>query len=192
MSAQPAPPEDHRRADFVRNFDRIVDGATLALAADPEASMSVIARASGVARATLYRHFENRHQLLREIYRSGLDSAAEAIDGAEPEAGPAPEALGRVIEALMVVGDRYRIITEQGLDFPDLLPRAEEAFAPLIGLFARGQHERSVRGDLSAEWLTAALASLITAANAAIGRGDLSAEEAPGVVAATFLEPVTV
>lgn len=178
-----------RRSDYVRSFGQIVYGATEALAAHPEASMGEIAEASGVARATLYRHFKSRDDLLREIYRSGLDSAADAIDRAEPEQGTAPEAIYRVVDHLMVVGDRYRIINEQGLEFPDLLPRAEAAFMPLIELFERGQREKTIRGDLSARWLTAALASLITTAIQAIGRGDLAPEQAPSIVAATFLEP---
>lgn len=192
MSAQPEPLRDHRRADFVRNFERIVDGATLALASDPDASMSEIAQAGGVARATLYRHFDNRADLLREIYRTGLESAAEAIDAAQPERGEAPEALGRVIDALMVVFDRYRIIVEQRLEYPDLLPRAEAAFGPFEALIERGQRQRTIRKDLSARWLTSAAINLIVSAIRAIGRGDLDADQAARTVAITFLEPVEV
>lgn len=192
MGAQPGAGGEHRRADYVRNFDRIVEGATIALASDAEASMDQIAKASGVARATLYRHFDNRQDLLREIYRSGLDAAAEAIDAAEPEHGDASAAIGRLIEALLVVGDRYRIITEQGLDYPELLPRAEEAFAPVGELIERGQKQRTIREDLGVPWLTAAMVTLIVAAIRAIGRGDLGADEAAEVVATTFLQAIQI
>ena len=192
MSAQPEAPRDRRRADFVRNFDRIVEGATVVLASDPEASMDQIAKASGVARATLYRHFENRQDLLREIYRSGLDAAAEAIDAAEPERGDAPQAIGRIIDALLIVGDRYRIITEQGLDYPELLPRAEKAFLPVVELIERGQKQRALRKDLSVGWLTAAMITLTTSAIRAIGRGDLEPDGAAEVVAVTFLQAIQI
>lgn len=74
--------------------------------------MQDIAEASGVARATLYRHFAGRDELLRAIYIGGLHNAGTAIDAAEPERGNAPDALRRVIDGLMVVIDRYRIVTE--------------------------------------------------------------------------------
>jgi AcrR family transcriptional regulator len=190
MSSRPAEIDGHRRADFRRNFERIVDGATVALAASPDASMSEIAEASGLARATLYRHFATREELLREIYRSGLDSAAEAIEAAEPNRGSAPEALRRVIDTLMVVGDRYRVITEQRLEYPDLLPHAEAAFVPFGELVERGQREGTIRDDLPPRWLTAAILVLVGEAIRAVGRGDLAAKGAAGVVAATALESI--
>jgi TetR/AcrR family transcriptional regulator, mexCD-oprJ operon repressor len=192
MSVESGASRDQRRADFVRNFDRIIEGATLALASDPDASMNEIAQASGVARATLYRHFDNRHDLLREIYSSGLDAAAEAIDAAEPKRGDAPAALGRIIDALLVISDRYRIIAEQGLEYPELEPRAEEAIAPVGELIERGQLERTIRSDLPIRWLTLSVLNLTVSAIRAIGRGEIKADEAAEIVGRTFLQAVEV
>jgi AcrR family transcriptional regulator len=47
------PARPAQRADARRSVARILDGALDALASDPEASMSAIARRSGVVRATI-------------------------------------------------------------------------------------------------------------------------------------------
>ena len=51
---------------------RILAAATRALAEDPKASMSDVAVASGVGRATLYRHFASRDELLGAIRLQAL------------------------------------------------------------------------------------------------------------------------
>src|SRR3954463_15478958 len=59
MSSEPAP----RQPLQERVGAAILAGAAEALAADGDASMSAIARASGVARATVYRYFPSREAL---------------------------------------------------------------------------------------------------------------------------------
>src|SRR5688500_18269218 len=61
-------PEPKRRADAERNLERIIAAATTLLAVNPGASMAEIAEASGLVRATLYRHFPTREDLMREMY----------------------------------------------------------------------------------------------------------------------------
>ncbi len=115
-SPTPDPPVRARRADFERNLIRIIEAATEVLAADPTANMTEIARASGLVRATLYRHFPTREHLLVAICRDALTRTEQAIIEAAPESGPAPAALARVIDGLALIGDRYRVITSGAVD----------------------------------------------------------------------------
>ena len=58
------------RADAERNRSAIIDAATVVLGANLQASMQDVAAAAGVSRATLYRHFSNREQLIEALHRS--------------------------------------------------------------------------------------------------------------------------
>ncbi len=192
--AAPAGETRARRADFERNLQRIVDAATTVLGDDTSASMSEIARASGLGRATLYRHFPTRDDLLVAILRRAFEHAEEAIAAAEPQRGSASKALGRVIDALAVIGDRYRVIsTANSVDHlldAELMQRAIDVFEPVKVLVERGQREGSVRDDLAPQWLTAALVALVNESARAVDRGDVAPGDAASVVRRTLLEPV--
>ena len=56
MSRTADPVPETLRADAKANRDRILEVATAALAADPDASLNAIAKAAGVGAGTLYRH----------------------------------------------------------------------------------------------------------------------------------------
>jgi AcrR family transcriptional regulator len=181
-------PEIKRRADAERNLGRIIEAATTLLAVNPGASMAEIAEASGLVRATLYRHFPTRDDLLREMYSAALDDALQAILSVDPERGKATEAIARVVDALLVVGDRYRILSEERPRSPELQEQEQSVGAPLIALVERGQSGGELRNDLPLRWLVAALGSLINEALRAVGREDIDRTEAGRLVTQTFLE----
>jgi AcrR family transcriptional regulator len=177
-----------RRADAERNLTRIIESATGLLAVNPRASMAEIAEASGLVRATLYRHFPTREELLRAIYSAALEDALSAILAVEPERGKATDAIGRVVDALLVVGDRYQILQAERRDYPELREQEESVGAPMIALVERGQRDGELRDDLPLRWLVAALASLVTEALRAVARGDIDRAQAGALATRTFLE----
>jgi AcrR family transcriptional regulator len=184
----PEEPEVKRRADAERNLGRIIEAATALLAVDPRASMAEIAEASGLVRATLYRHFPTREDLIRAMYAAALDDALQAILSVDPERGKATDALARVVDALLVVGDRYRILSEERRGYPELREQEESVGAPLIALVERGRAGGEIRDDLPLRWQVAALGSLINEALRAVGREDIDRAEAGSLVTRTFLE----
>ncbi len=66
---------DARRADALRNEERILDAATRLLEQSPSASLSGIAAAAGVSRSTFYRRFADRDQLLAKLNARPQDGA---------------------------------------------------------------------------------------------------------------------
>jgi AcrR family transcriptional regulator len=177
-----------RRADAERNLGRIIEAATGLLAVNPRASMADIAEASGLVRATLYRHFPTREELLQAIYSAALEDALAAILAVEPERGKATDAIARVVDALLVVGDRYQILNAERRDYPELREQEESVGAPLIALVERGQRDGELRDDMPLRWLVAALGSLITEALRAVARGDISRAQAGNLATRSFLE----
>jgi serine phosphatase RsbU (regulator of sigma subunit) len=74
-----------RRADAEQNFSRIVDTAVRLLKADPRASVEQIADASGLSRATVYRHFPTRQDLVGTAHQQAADdTGADKRDEARP------------------------------------------------------------------------------------------------------------
>src|SRR3954452_13933676 len=93
----PAAEPPRRRADAERSVARILDAAVEALASDPDASMSAIARRAGVVRATIYVHFPTREALLEAVTHRAVAEVAHVIDAARPPDGAPAEALARVV-----------------------------------------------------------------------------------------------
>lgn len=181
-------PEVKRRADAERNLARIIESATTLLAVNPGASMAEIAEASGLVRATLYRHFPTRDDLIQAMYAEALDDALKAILSVDPEQGKATDAIARVVDALLVVGDRYRILSEQRRGYPELREKEQSVGAPLIALVERGRQGGELRDDMPLRWVVAALGSLVNEALRAVGREDIDRAEAGTLVTRTFLE----
>jgi AcrR family transcriptional regulator len=181
-------PETKRRADAERNLSRIIEAATALLAVNRGASMAEIAEASGLVRATLYRHFPTRDDLIRAMYATALDDALTAILSVDPEQGKASDAIARMVDALLVVGDRYRILSEERRLYPELREQEQSVGAPMIALVERGQRAGELRDDMPVRWMVAALGSLVNEALRAVGREDIDRAEAGTLVTKTFLE----
>lgn len=176
-----------RRADARRNIDRILRTATEVLGEDPGASMREVAERTGLARGTVYRHFPNRAALVLEIYRQALGDAADAIAAAEPESGPVPDAIRRVLGELVKVSDRYRFLAGRHTAGPGIEEVEEEVGAPLVAMVMRGQQEGSIRSDLPPRPLTAQLAAALNSSIESVIRGELELEDAAHTAAEIFL-----
>jgi AcrR family transcriptional regulator len=98
-----------RRADAVRNRERILDAAGQAFATGgPEVPLDEIARRAGVSQATLFRHFAGRDELVAAVVdRRFVDQVEPVIEAAvaadDPWAG-----LCAVIEATVRLGPNSR------------------------------------------------------------------------------------
>jgi AcrR family transcriptional regulator len=179
-----------RRADARRNEAAIAEAALRVLAEQPQASMAEIAEASGLGRATLYRHFRNRGELVHAIQRQALDSAGEAIAACGLGEVSPPQALDCAIRALVGVGDRYRVLAREASLDPRMLEQQQAVARPLLATVLRGQESGELRRDLPPPWIIATMANLLVLALREIGAGRLTADEAADMVASTLLRGV--
>ena len=153
------------RIDVERNRRVLLDAAAGALALDPEASLSEVARLAGLTRATLYRHFGSRENLIAALREDALACANEVIAGANIDEGTATDALGRVVSGILALGGRFRpLLMEGAARDPEFLRQREHAFAPVAAIVKRGQRSGEIREDVSAQWVVMALTALLAAA----------------------------
>jgi serine phosphatase RsbU (regulator of sigma subunit) len=84
---------DLRRADALRNDERILDAAKRLLEHSPSASLADIVSAAGVSRSSFYRRFPNRDALIATLNARPQDGDVRLAEDAE---GPVPAGrLGR-------------------------------------------------------------------------------------------------
>ena len=160
-----------------RVSEAIVEAAAGVLARiGPQASMSEVADAAGVARATLYRYFPTREALLDALTAFAVDRSGEQLAGARLDQVSVREGVTRAVRALVGVGDQFVVLAREGADEPAF---AERVVAPLLELVERGQELGEIRGDVPAPWLVQTLLGMIiTALSSGPGLGTEDTVEA--------------
>jgi AcrR family transcriptional regulator len=172
MPAPDRPPR--RRADAERSVARILDAAVDALAEDPDASMSAIARRAGVVRATVYVHFPAREALIDAVTDRALAEVAAVVAAAEPDRGEPADALRRVLAAAWRALGRYHALVAitTGTHAPeDLRRRHEPVLGRLLPLIERGQAAGAFRAGVPAQWHLGMLLAIVHAASAELRAG---------------------
>ena len=164
----------------------ILDAAASVLAGRGDAaSMSDVAAAAGVARATLYRYFPSREALLDALGRLALDETGELLRGARLDEVAVEDGIARAVRALVTVGDAFVVLArERGR--PDPGEFETSGATPVRGLLARGQSVGEIRADVPPHWLAEALFGLVV--SVAGPRSALGAEDTIATIASVFLE----
>jgi TetR/AcrR family transcriptional regulator, mexCD-oprJ operon repressor len=184
-----APGPEPRRGTVAR----VVVAATHLLADSPEATMQEIAEAAGLGRATIYRHFASREELLDAITLAACQEMRALLDGLALDEGDVVEALRRALEAFFAVGDRYRFLAERPEEHSRALDKdaaVREIFAPVAALLDRARREGVIREEVSTEWVRGVLGALIHTAFEMVAAGDLARADAPALVLRTVLNGI--
>lgn len=159
------------------------------LADDQGAGMAEVANEAGLARATLYRHFPTRDDLVAAIRAQAYDDAGAAIAASRLEEGTASDALLRLIEGLVAVGDHYRFLQNEAATAgaPANRKREEELGQPVLALIRRGQKSGELSADVDPRWFTRTLDALIRSALRVISEGEIKPSEAAAMIHRTTL-----
>jgi TetR/AcrR family transcriptional repressor of mexCD-oprJ operon len=178
-----------RRADAVHNREAIVAAALEVLTRNPDAGLAEVAKVSGLTRTTVYAHFATREELLEELGGRALAETARALDQARPEAGPADEALLRVLaSSWQQVGGQARLLDMIGRA---LGQRAAEMHAPvrerLLKLIRRGRRDGTFRRDVHERWLMTTYFTLVHAAGHEVAIGNATYKEAEAALSRILL-----
>lgn len=170
--------------------------AQRALNADPAASMTAVAEAAGIGRATLHRHVESREALLVELGTRSLDRWEERLDAADAEGVAASGDAVRIraaVETLVLAyvddADDYGFaLTDQViLANAALVERTRELDARESVLLVAAQRAGVLRPDLPERWLGHAIYGLLVAGREVVRRGDVARRDLGRLVLSTLL-----
>jgi TetR/AcrR family transcriptional repressor of mexCD-oprJ operon len=190
MTATPEASQDklHRRADAVRNAAAVLDAAAHVLIDNPAATIPDIAAASGLARATIYRHFPNREDLFHALLDRALLDVEAAFDAARLDTGPVLAAVERLIEVLVTVGDRYRYLLVEGRKHPSTGDRADMQGLErsLMDVVERGQRSGEIRLDVPATWLVSVIGQMVEVGLREMSRRGYGPQETVRLIVATL------
>jgi TetR/AcrR family transcriptional repressor of mexCD-oprJ operon len=170
----------------------ILAAAPDVLAANPEASMTEIARHAGVVRATVYMHFPDRQALIDAVTAKAVSDVTAVIERAEPDSGDPVDALARVITAAWKAMDRFHALVGINTRRPygemqDQHRLVMDALRPLI---ERGQATGRFRADVPASWHLAMILALVHGASGEIRRGTVGVDQVQKALLSTVLGAV--
>jgi TetR/AcrR family transcriptional repressor of mexCD-oprJ operon len=173
-----------------RTAAAIIDSAAVIMAEQGDAaSMTRIADAAGISRATLYRYFPSREALLHAMATTSIEELAARIADADLQGIPVEEAIARLVRGFIAVGSKYTALVGGGHQHTADHPRADTLLTePVRALFRRGIADGSLRAGIAPELLTGLFSGLIKAALEMTAGGRLGAEEASAAVIAVFLD----
>ncbi|AYN42270.1 TetR/AcrR family transcriptional regulator [Streptomyces dangxiongensis] len=169
--------------------DHVLRSAAALLTRKSTATMDEVARAAGISRATLHRHFAGRDALVRALESLGIAECEAALERARPEDGPAPEAVRRLLREIQpAAGLLAFLYGENQLWEADRQHDGWQRLDTRIGaLFQRGQRDGAFRIDLTPAWLTEALYGLIASGAWATLDGRVAARDFPTMIAELLL-----
>ncbi|MFE6780106.1 TetR/AcrR family transcriptional regulator [Streptomyces sp. NPDC057702] len=167
---------------------QVLRAAATLLTRKATASMDEIAKAAGISRATLHRHFAGRDALVKALEELGIARFEAALDAAAIEEGAATDALRRLIAHIKPEAALLAFLTTENQLFEgEVYEGWDRLDARMTDLFRRGQERGEFRVDLTAAWCTEALYGLIGAAAWAAHAGRIAPKDTEEMIAELLL-----
>jgi AcrR family transcriptional regulator len=181
---------DHQQAVAERNVTAILDAAEELLAQHGQATISAVAKESGVSRVTVYAHFPTSEALLEAAVERAVGQTMTALHGADLDHGPPVEALERLLAAAWQHIARYSAMAQAVAEqmTPEAVARTHRAAHQTLGaLLERGRADGSFRSDLPVGWLVTTCIAVIHACAGEVRAGRVEERDAVRILTTTIL-----
>jgi len=132
----------------------------------PSITLAELAKQAGVARGTLYRHFESREELIKLAGRECIFSLNSQLMPIALEPLTGREAIEKSVEAYFTIIEKYYFLKFFWMDLEEdrqIKVHVEAYYATLGGFIRKAIEEGEIRRDLSEEFITIALDTMLYA-----------------------------
>ncbi len=179
----PEPPRSRKD----RTTAAILEAASRVLARQGQAAtINEVAVEAGIGRATVYRYFKTREQLVSALWEAALSEVEERLVADRPEQAPFEEGLIRVVRAIASVGERYAVLLREQNN--EGLERGREMLGDRVfALLERGQRSGALRDDVSLELIAEMFGGIVLSGLRRALEQGLGIDEASIAVVGVFL-----
>jgi len=159
--------------------DAILEAAFQVFNERPAASLEDVAKAAGVGRATLHRHFSSRSDLMLALANTATTELNEAIEIAVTDAKSHTEGLRLALVAMIPLASRQWFLMHEKLDEdPQLLASYEKDLEELKTSIEAAKGEGTFAPDVPATWILEAYQALIYSAWTMVRDGECTSRQA--------------
>ena len=167
-----------RDNDVSKTETAIVEAGFSVLSRKPGASMSDVADAAGVGRATLHRYFASRADLVEALARLAVQELNDAVEDATAGATSYWDALRLTMKAVIPLAHRHMFLMQEDIITPDVQAAFAQSDRELRDLIDAAKAEGMLRQDLPTEWIAQAFDHLVYAAWDMIRREEATPRQA--------------
>ena len=173
----------------VSSSDHILNAAFAVFSQNPGASLADVAKAAGVGRATLHRHFAGRDALMVELTLTAARELDAAVDAAVADCATYTEALELALHAILPLAARHMFLaTEPAAQDP----RVAEVYAAQTRDLAHdidmAKSEGTFDPHIPTEWIVQAYENLIYAGWTLVTSGDATPKQAAALAWRTLTQ----
>ena len=164
-----------------RSREALLEAAIDVLLSNPLATLSEIAIYAGVGRATLYRHFETREQLLMTLANQCLEETEAKCKYIEDDGLIGRHALEAIFKEVIKLGKKYKFLlslwqyVEQNKDFRKIY---EDQLARLEQRIIEAKHAGDIKETVPSKWAVILFDSFLYATWTAMDYTECDMDEA--------------
>lgn len=164
----------------IKSRDALLDAGITCLLQNPGVTLSEVAKKAGVGRATLYRHFKTRSDLIRAIAVSSFEETEAACAHITKRRMVGKAALIEVFRSVIPLGERYHFLLSLWNYVEDdaQIGRIYSGqLAKLAKMIEDAKAHGSIRTEIPTEWVAMQFDSHLQLAWMMMSREDMAKNE---------------
>ena len=155
---------------------------------NPKASLADIANHAGVGRATLHRYFSGREDLIKAMAWTAIREMDEAVDAACADVTSYSDAIFRMLEALIPLGDQYHFLMREPVeDHADIAAEFARQQDEMIETIDAAKKEGLFNPSIPTDWIARAFENILYAAWESVTAQETTPKQATDLAWRTFV-----
>ena len=171
-----------------RTLEAILEAALGLFNADSGVTMSEIAKAAGVGRATLHRHFKDKDDLIQTLYARCIEEMNTAVLATDSTDKPAVARLHAMLKSAIPLGDRYAFRSFERMEDEHLQTAYQEQLNWTSALIEQLKDEQEIAKEVPTSWAVAQVDQVIWTAWTAVWNSELTTDDAADLALRTLLK----